>query len=38
MANNSSGILILNPKEELGILYLRLLGYYKIKQGVLQKN
>ena len=38
MMNGSSGILILNPKEALGILDLRLLGYYKIKQGVLQQN
>ena len=28
----------LNPKEVLGILDLRLLGYYKIWQGVLQQN
>ena len=38
MTNSSSEILILNPKEALGILDLRLLGYYKIKQGVLQQN
>ena len=38
MMNSSSEILILNPKEALGILHLRLLGYYKIKQGVLQQN
>ena len=37
MMNSSSEILILNPKEALGILDLRSLGYYKIKQGVLQK-
>ena len=36
--NSSSEILILNPKEALGILDLRSLGYYKIKQGVLQQN
>ena len=36
--NNSLEILILNPKETLGILDCRLLGYYKIKQGVLQQN
>ena len=36
VTNSSSEILILNPKEALGILDLRLLGYYKIKQGVLQ--
>ena len=28
----------LNPKEALGILDLRSLGQYKIKQGVLQQN
>ena len=38
MMNSSSKILILIPKEALGILDLRLLGYYKIKQGVLQQN
>ena len=38
VTNSSSEILILNPKEALGILDLRLLGYYKIKQGVLQQN
>ena len=36
--NNSSETLILNPKEVLGILDLRSLGYYKIKQGVIQQN
>ena len=29
---------ILNPKEAIGILDLRLSGYYKIKQGILQHN
>ena len=38
MMNSSSEILILNPKDVLGILDLRSLGYYKIKQGVLQQN
>ena len=38
MTNSSLEILILNPKETLGILDLRSLGYYKIKQGVLQQN
>ena len=28
----------MNPKEALGILHLRSLGYYKIEQGVLQQN
>ena len=37
MINNSnSETLILNLREALGILDLRLLGYYKIKQGVIQ--
>ena len=36
--NNNSKTLILSPKEVLGILDLRSLGYYKIKQGVLQQN
>ena len=38
MMNSSSEILILNLREALGILDLRMLGYYKIKQGVLQQN
>ena len=38
MMNSSSEILILDPKEALVILDLRSLGYYKIKQGVLQQN
>ena len=35
MMNSSSEILILDPNEAIGILDLRLLGYYKIKHGVL---
>ena len=31
-------ILILSPKEVIGILDLRSLGYYKIQQGILQQN
>ena len=38
VTNSSLEILILNPKEALGILHLRSLGYYRIKQGVLQQN
>ena len=38
ITNSSSETLILNPKEVIGILDLRSLGYYKIKQGVLQQN
>ena len=39
MINNSNSVtLILNQKEALGILYLRSLGYYKIKQGVIQRK
>ena len=34
----SSEILILSPKEVIGILHVRSLGYYKILQGVLQQN
>ena len=29
---------IFDPKEMLGILDLRSMGYYKIKQGILQQN
>ena len=38
MMNSSSEIVILDPKEAIGILDLRSLGYYKIQQGVLQQN
>ena len=39
MINNSnSETLILNPRAALGILDLRSLGYYKIKQGVVQQK
>ena len=39
MVNNSnSETLILNPREAIGILDLRSLGYYKIKQGVIQQK
>ena len=30
--------MIFRPEEMLGIVKLRLLGYYKIKQGILQQN
>ena len=39
MINNSgSETLILNPREALGVLDLRSLGYYKIKQEVIQQK
>ena len=38
VTNSSSEILILSPKEAIGMLDLRSLGYYKIQQGVLQQN
>ena len=38
ITNSSSQILVLSPKEAIGILDLRPLGYYKIQQGVLQQN
>ena len=38
MTNSSSETLILSPKEALGTLDLRSLGYYKIQQGMLQQN
>ena len=38
ITNSNSEILILNPEEAIGILDLKLLGYYRIKQGVLQQN
>ena len=36
--NNSQETVIFDPNQILGILDLRSLGYYKIKQGVLQQN
>ena len=38
MMNSISEILILNPKDALGVLDLRSFGSYKIKQGLLQQN
>ena len=38
VAYNSLGMVILDPKEMLGILDLRSVGYYKIKQGILLPN
>ena len=38
IANNHSDTIIFKPEEMLGILDLRSLGYYKIKQGILQQN
>ena len=38
IVNNSQETVIFDPNQILGILDLRSLGYYKIKQGVLQQN
>ena len=38
ITNNMREILIFDIKTTIGILDLRSLGYYKIKQGVLQQN
>ena len=38
IVNNTQETVIFNPDQILGILDLRSLGYYKIKQGVLQQN
>ena len=38
IANNGSDTITFEPEEMLGILDLRSLGYYKIKQGILQQN
>ena len=35
---NGTETIIFKPEEMLGIVDLRLLGYYKIKQGILQQN
>ena len=36
--NAGKDTMILNPKEMIGIVNIRSLGYYKIKQGILQQN
>ena len=36
--NAGKDTMILNPKEMIGIVDIRSLGYYKIKQGTLQQN
>ena len=38
ITNNTRETLIFDKKTSIGILDLRSLGYYKIKQGVLQQN
>ena len=38
VTNNTQETVIFEPKQMLGTLDLRSLGYYKIKQGVLQQN
>ena len=38
VTNNTQETVILDPNQMLGIFDLRSLGYYKIKQGVLQQN
>ena len=38
ITNNLQETVIIKPKEMLGILDLRSLGYFKIKQHVLQQN
>ena len=36
--NAGQDTMILNPKEMIGIVDIRSLGYYKIRQGILQQN
>ena len=38
IVNNATETVIFRPEEMLGIVVLRLLGYYKIKQGILQQK
>ena len=38
IVNNTQETVIFDPNQIIGILYLRSLGYYKIKHGVLQQN
>ena len=38
ITNKGTDTMIFKPEEMIGIIDLRLLGYYKIRQGVLQQN
>ena len=38
IVNNGTETMIFKPEEMLGIVDLRSLGYYEIKQGILQQN
>ena len=38
ITNKGTDTMIFKPDEMIGITDLRLLGYYKIKQGILQQN
>ena len=38
MKNTGKDTMILRPKEMIGLVDIRSLGYYKIKQGILQQN
>ena len=38
IVNKGTETMIFKPEEMIGIRYLRSLGYYKIKQGILQQN
>ena len=38
IANNGPDTIIFKPEEMLGILDFKSLGYYKIRQGILQQN
>ena len=38
VTNSTEETVAFDPKEIIGVLNLRSLGYYKIKQGVVQKK
>ena len=38
IVNKGANTMIFRPEEMIGIIDLRLLGYYKIKQAVLQQH
>ena len=38
ITNTSLEIVVFDPEEMLGILDLESIGYFKIKQGILQQN
>ena len=38
VTNDSTKVIVLDPKRIVAVLHIRLLGYYKFQQGVLQQR